>query len=59
MTAERDPTKLPWQGVDVAAECTGIFTKREKAAALLQAGARKVLISAPGERGRTPPSSTA
>ncbi|GAA0567434.1 type I glyceraldehyde-3-phosphate dehydrogenase [Craurococcus roseus] len=49
VTAERDPTKLPWQGVDVAAECTGIFTKRDKAAQLLQAGTRKVLISAPGE----------
>ncbi|MCK8783781.1 type I glyceraldehyde-3-phosphate dehydrogenase [Roseomonas sp. NAR14] len=49
VTAERDPTKLPWQGIDVAAECTGIFTKRDKAAMLLQAGARKVLISAPGE----------
>ena len=49
VTAERDPTKLPWQGLDVAAECTGIFTKRDKAAQLLQAGARKVLISAPGE----------
>jgi glyceraldehyde 3-phosphate dehydrogenase len=49
VTAERDPTKLPWQGVDVAAECTGIFTKREKAAQLLQSGPRKVLISAPGE----------
>jgi glyceraldehyde 3-phosphate dehydrogenase len=49
VTAERDPAKLPWQGLDVAAECTGIFTKRDKAAQLLQAGARKVLISAPGE----------
>jgi glyceraldehyde 3-phosphate dehydrogenase len=47
VTAERDPTKLPWQGVDVAAECTGIFTNSDKAALLLQAGARKVLISAP------------
>jgi glyceraldehyde 3-phosphate dehydrogenase len=49
VTAERDPTKLPWQGVDVAAECTGIFTSKEKASALLAAGARKVVISAPGE----------
>jgi glyceraldehyde 3-phosphate dehydrogenase len=47
VTAERDPTKLAWQGVDVAAECTGIFTASDKAALLLQAGARKVLVSAP------------
>jgi len=47
VTAERDPTKLPWQGVDVAAECTGIFTNSEKASLLLQGGARKVLVSAP------------
>ncbi len=49
VAAERDPAKLPWRelGVDVALECTGIFTKREAAAANLEAGARKVLISAP------------
>jgi glyceraldehyde 3-phosphate dehydrogenase len=47
VTAERDPTKLPWQGVDVAAECTGIFTNSDKASLLLQSGARKVLVSAP------------
>ncbi|MBZ1436209.1 hypothetical protein JOW44_25045, partial [Escherichia coli] len=47
VTAERDPTKLPWKGVDVAAECTGIFTNSEKAALLLQSGPRKVLVSAP------------
>ena len=47
VTAERDPTKLPWQGVDVAAECTGIFTRSDQAAKLLQAGAKKVLVSAP------------
>jgi glyceraldehyde 3-phosphate dehydrogenase len=49
VTAERDPTKLPWGelGVDVALECTGIFAKREAAAKHLEAGARKVLISAP------------
>ena len=48
-TAERDPSKLPWKelGVDVALECTGIFAKRDKAAAHLEAGARRVLISAP------------
>ncbi|TAN06236.1 MAG: type I glyceraldehyde-3-phosphate dehydrogenase [Rhodanobacteraceae bacterium] len=48
--AERDPSKLPWKdlGVDVVIESTGLFTKRDKAAAHLAAGARKVLISAPG-----------
>ena len=47
--AEKDPAKLPWRelGIDVALECTGIFTKREQAAKHLDAGARKVLISAP------------
>jgi len=49
VSAERDPTKVPFQGVDVAMECTGIFTSKEKASALIAAGARKVLISAPGE----------
>ncbi len=47
VSAERDPTKAPYQGVDVAMECTGLFTKRDTAAQLLQAGARKVLVSAP------------
>jgi glyceraldehyde 3-phosphate dehydrogenase len=49
VTAERDPTKLPWKelGVDVALECTGIFTKREQAAMHLEAGAKRVLVSAP------------
>ena len=49
VTAERDPAKLPWKElkVDIAMECTGIFTDREKAALHLTAGARKVLVSAP------------
>lgn len=48
--AERDPSKLPWQqlGVDVVLECTGLFKSREKAGMHLAAGAKKVLISAPG-----------
>ncbi len=47
--AERDPEKLPWGslGVDVALECTGIFSKRADAAKHLKAGANKVIISAP------------
>ena len=49
VTAERDPAALPWGelGCDVALECTGIFTDPAKARAHLEAGARKVLISAP------------
>ncbi len=49
VTAERDPAKLPWQelGVDIAMECTGIFTARDAAAKHLEAGAKRVLISAP------------
>ncbi|MBL6927544.1 MAG: type I glyceraldehyde-3-phosphate dehydrogenase [Rhodospirillales bacterium] len=49
VTAERDPTKLPWKdlGVDIVWECTGIFTAKEKATVHLEAGAKKVLVSAP------------
>ncbi len=49
--AERDPAKLPWKelDVDVVIESTGLFRKRDKAAAHLAAGAKKVLVSAPGE----------
>jgi len=52
VVAERDPAKLPWKalGVDVVLECTGLFTSKAKAGAHLQAGARKVIISAPGEK---------
>jgi glyceraldehyde 3-phosphate dehydrogenase len=47
--AERDPAKLPWRDmeIDVVMECTGIFTKRDAAAKHLEAGAKRVLISAP------------
>jgi glyceraldehyde 3-phosphate dehydrogenase len=49
VTAERDPTRVPLDGVDVALECTGLFTSKESASRLIQAGARKVLISAPAD----------
>jgi len=50
ITSERDPSKLPWKelNVDIAFECTGIFTSGDKARLHLDAGAKKVLISAPG-----------
>ncbi|PWW36954.1 glyceraldehyde-3-phosphate dehydrogenase (NAD+) [Idiomarina loihiensis] len=49
--SERDPTQLPWGqlGIDVVLECTGLFTQREEAEKHLTAGARKVIISAPGK----------
>ena len=52
VVAERDPAKLPWKslGVDVVLECTGLFTSKAKAGAHLQAGAKKVIISAPGDK---------
>ncbi|MEV8466736.1 type I glyceraldehyde-3-phosphate dehydrogenase [Fluviibacterium sp. DFM31] len=47
VTAIRDPKELPWDGVDVALECTGIFNDRDKAAMHLENGSRRVLVSAP------------
>ncbi len=52
VVAERDPSKLPWKalGVDIVMECTGLFTSKAKAGAHLAAGAKKVIISAPGDK---------
>jgi glyceraldehyde 3-phosphate dehydrogenase len=49
VTALKDPAALPWADVDIVLECTGIFTSREKCLPHLENGAKRVLISAPGE----------
>ena len=51
ITSEKDPAKLPWKalGVDIVAECTGLFRDRASASKHLDAGARKVIISAPAQ----------
>ena len=47
VTAIRDPKDLPWAGVDIAMECTGIFVTKERASAHLSNGSKRVLVSAP------------
>ena len=49
VTALRNPADLPWADVDVAMECTGIFTSKEKCLPHLENGSKRVLISAPGD----------
>ena len=49
VSAIRQPAALPWKNIDIAMECTGIFTDREKAASHLQNGSSRVLISAPAK----------
>jgi glyceraldehyde 3-phosphate dehydrogenase len=60
VTAIKDPKELPWKDdVDIAMECTGIFTAKDKASAHLGNGSKRVLVSAPGDELPTRPSSSA